>query len=66
MINAGMIALVGFLIKHELNDIKARIVRLENLFLHPPDTEIPKNKWAALTVFLLGSVFASALSYCFI
>ena len=35
MINAGMIAFVGFLLKHELNDIKTRIVRLENIFLHP-------------------------------
>ena len=35
MINAGMIAFVGYLLKHELNDIKTRIVRLENIFLHP-------------------------------
>lgn len=26
--------LAGYLLKHELNDIKTRIVRLENIFLH--------------------------------
>lgn len=35
VINAGMISFVGFLLKHELNDIKARIVRLENMFINP-------------------------------
>lgn len=41
LINASMIAFVGYLLKHELYDIKTRIVRLENLFLHPKqkDTE---------------------------
>lgn len=34
-INAGMITFVDYLIKHELNDIKTRIVRLENMFIHP-------------------------------
>lgn len=39
LINAGMIAFVGFLLKHELYDIKTRIVRLENLFLKPKELE---------------------------
>jgi len=61
LVNAVMIGLVGFLIKHELNDIKARIVRLENLFLHPPDKEISKNKWATVALFF-GLSFLSAVS----
>lgn len=61
LINGSMIAFVGFLLKHELNDIKARIVRLENIFLHSPDyKESSKNRWAALAVFILGSLIASS------
>lgn len=61
LINGTMIAFVGFLLKHELNDIKARIVRLENIFLHSSDyKESSKNRWAALTVFILGSLIASS------
>lgn len=30
--NAILILLVAFLVKHELNDIKSRIVRIENTF----------------------------------
>lgn len=60
LINAIMIGLVGFLIKHELNDIKARIVRLENLFLHPPDKDISKNKWATVALFFGLSLLSSS------
>ncbi len=31
----GILVALGFLITFELHDIKARIVRLENLFIHP-------------------------------
>jgi len=30
-INAVLVAVVGFLVKHELHDVKMRIVRIENL-----------------------------------
>lgn len=61
LINGSMIAFVGFLLKHELNDIKARIVRLENIFLHSPDyKESSKNRWATLVVFILGSLITSS------
>ena len=33
LLNVFAFTIVGFLLKHELHDIKNRIVRLENLFL---------------------------------
>lgn len=37
--NAILILLVAFLLKHELSDIKSRIVRIENLFIRPDQEE---------------------------
>lgn len=36
--NGILILVIGFLLKHELQDIKSRIVRIENIFLRQ-DTE---------------------------
>lgn len=33
-VNTVLILVIGFLLKHELNDIKTRIVRMENKFMN--------------------------------
>lgn len=37
----SIVLLLGFLITFELHDIKSRIVRLENLFIHPTQRKDP-------------------------
>lgn len=37
----GILVMLGFLITFELYDIKARIVRLENLFINPLQRKDP-------------------------
>lgn len=34
-----LMIVIGFLLKHELHDIKTRIMRLENIFIHTKEGE---------------------------
>lgn len=45
--------IIGVLIKMELHDIKSRIVRLENLFLHPNNKHHVERILAPILLLLL-------------